>query len=146
MRSAGVVGAARRRPLPADAEVTLSGRVEPLVLKGGASLKSPSAQFLADFEEDWRNHGREIFSMLRLKSPETYFRGAVALARIVRWDSEEVVGMFDRSLSPEEVMDRLEQRGGPEARKLFERFLKQLNHLQAKQLAEHEEGGDDEAE
>ena len=33
-------------------------------------------------------------------------------------------------------MDRLEERVGPEGRKLFERFLKQVNILQAKQQLE----------
>jgi hypothetical protein len=30
-------------------------------------VKSLSAAFLADLEEDWRNHGKEIFPVLREK-------------------------------------------------------------------------------
>jgi len=33
-------------------------------------------------------------------------------------------------------MDKLEERVGPEGRKLFERFLKQVNKLQAQQYLE----------
>ena len=36
----------------------------------------------------------------------------------------------------EEIMDKLEQRVGPEGRELFERFLRQVNKLQARQQLE----------
>jgi hypothetical protein len=39
-------------------------------------------------------------------------------------------------MTPEEVMDKLEERVGPEGRKLFEKFIKQVNVLQAKQQLE----------
>jgi hypothetical protein len=46
-------------------------------------------------------------------------------------------------MTPEEIMDILEQRVGPEGRKLFEDFLRKVNTLQAKQLAERESEGED---
>ena len=88
--------------------------------KGGETVKSLSTAFLADLEEDWRQHGKEIFSVLREKYPQAYFQGIVSLARFIRWDVESTSG-FDRTLSPEEIMDKLEERVGPEGRKLFER-------------------------
>ena len=42
--------------------------------------------------------------------------------------------MFDQTLTPEQIMDKLEQRVGPEGRKLFERFLRDVNKLQAKRI------------
>jgi hypothetical protein len=45
-------------------------------------------------------------------------------------------GVFDRTLTPEQIMDRLEERVGPEGRKLFEKFIRQVNVLQAKQQLE----------
>jgi hypothetical protein len=59
----------------------------------------------------------------------------VALSRVIKWEdvSERA---FDRTLTPDQIMDRLEERVGPEGRKLFERFLKQVNILQAKQQLE----------
>jgi hypothetical protein len=57
---------------------------------------------------------------------------ALSFARILKWDVDPT-GAFDRRLSPEEIMDKLEQRVGPEGRKLFERFLRQVNELQARQ-------------
>jgi hypothetical protein len=112
--------------------------IMPYVLNGGNTVRSLSASFLADLEEDWRLHGKKIFPILREKFPQAYFNGLVALSRIIRWESESETA-FDRTLSPEQVMDRLEERVGPEGRKLFERFIKQVNVLQAKQLAEREE-------
>jgi hypothetical protein len=47
-------------------------------------------------------------------------------------------------LTPEEIMDKLEQRVGPEGRKLFEQFLRKVNTLQAKQLAAKEAKEDSE--
>ena len=39
-------------------------------------------------------------------------------------------------LTPKEIMDRLEERVGPEGRKLFEQFLRKVNKLQALQQLE----------
>ena len=44
--------------------------------------------------------------------------------------------MFDKTLSPEEIMDKLEERVGPEGRKLFERFLRDVNELGARRHLE----------
>jgi hypothetical protein len=59
----------------------------------------------------------------------------VSLARIIRWEVDPTRA-FDRALSPEEIMDKLEQRVGPEGRKLFEQFLRKVNKLQAQQQLE----------
>jgi hypothetical protein len=112
-----------------------AGRGAPVLLKGGETVKSLSAAFLADLEEDWRQHGKEIFPVLREKYPQAYFQGIMSLARIIRWDVDPTRA-FDRTLSPDEIMDKLEERVGPEGRKLFEKFIRQVNVLQAKQQLE----------
>jgi hypothetical protein len=94
-----------------------------------------SAAFLADLEEDWRSYGKKIFPIPRDKYPQTYFGGLVALSKIIRWE-DATASEFDRALTPEEIMDRLEKRVGPEGRKLFERFLRQVNKLQMQQHLE----------
>jgi hypothetical protein len=66
---------------------------------------------------------------------QAYFQGIVSLARIIKWNVDPT-GAFDRPPSPEEIMDRLEKRVGPEGRKLFESFLRQVNELQARQELE----------
>jgi hypothetical protein len=75
---------------------------------------------------------RKYFPILREKYPQAYFQGILSLARILKWDVDPT-GAFDRRLSPEEIMDKFEERVGPEGRKLFESFLRQVNELQARQ-------------
>jgi hypothetical protein len=74
------------------------------------------------------------------KYPQAYFAGLVTLSKVIRWEVG-MAGEFDRSLTPDEIMVKLEQRVGPEGRKLFEKFLRDVNKLQMKQLAaqEHED-------
>ena len=59
----------------------------------------------------------------------------MSLARIIRWEVDPT-GAFDRALSPEEITNKLEERVGPEGRKLFEQFLRKVNKLQAQQQLE----------
>ena len=124
---------APRKPLPPDAEVMINGKMEPLLIEGGQLVKTLSIGFLADLEEDWRAHGKKVFPVLREKYPQAYFGGLVALSKIIKWDANDTA-MFDQTLTPEQIMDKLEQRVGPEGRKLFERFLRDVNKLQAKRI------------
>ena len=43
---------------------------------------------------------------------------------------------YHRALTPDEIMDKLEERVGPEGRKLFEQFLRKVNKLRAQQQLE----------
>jgi hypothetical protein len=88
----------------------------------------------ADLQEDWLAHGKKIFPVLRKKFPQAYFNGLVALSRVIRW--EDVNVETERGLSPDEIMDRLEERVGPKGRRLFENFLRKVNKLQAEQHLE----------
>ena len=57
------------------------------------------------------------------------------MAESIRWETAEE-DLSGGGMTPEEIMDKLEQRVGPEGRKLFERFLRQVNKLQAQQQLE----------
>ena len=59
------------------------------------------------------------------KYPAQYFAGMVTLAKVIRWEVG-TPGTFDRPRTPEEIMDRLEERVGPKGRKLFEQFLRKV--------------------
>ena len=133
----------RKRQLRPDAEIVLSGTAEPILRNGAQTVKTLSAAFLADLEDDWRSHGKKIFPVLRDKYPQAYFSGLVALSKIIRWE-DGTIGDFERSLTPEEIMDKLEKRVGPEGRKLFERFLRDVNKLQMQQHLEARAQGDTE--
>jgi hypothetical protein len=126
----------RKRALPEDAEVAISGRIEPVLVNGGATLKSMSAAFMADVERAWRKHGPKVLDVLAEKNPQAFFAGMVAMSKVIRWETGADAASFSRTLTPEEVMDKLEERVGPEGRKLFEKFVRQVNVLQAKQQLE----------
>ena len=113
----------------------INGKIEPLLIEGGQLVKSLSIGFMADLEEDWRAHGKKIFEVLREKYPQAYFAGFVALSKVVKWDQNDSA-MFDQTMSPEQIMDKLEERVGPEGRKLFERFLRDVNELGARRHLE----------
>jgi hypothetical protein len=70
------------------------------------------------------------------KYPAQYFAGMVALARIMRWEVGKP-SSFDCPRTPEEIMNKLEERVGPEARKLFERFLRRVRQLEERNGSRH---------
>jgi hypothetical protein len=121
--------------VPLSAEMAVSGHVEPLLLHGGQVVKTLSVGFLADFEQHWRTHGRKVLDILAEKYPQAYFGGAVALAKSIKWETAEE-DLSDGVMTPEQIMDKLEQRVGPKGRKLFEQFLRKVNKLQAQQYLE----------
>jgi hypothetical protein len=126
----------RKRALPEDAEVAISGRIEPVLVNGGATIKSMSAAFMADVERAWRKHGPKVLDVLAEKYPQAFFGGMVAMTKVIRWETGADAASFSRTLTPDQIMDKLEERVGPEGRKLFEKFIRQVNVLQAKQQLE----------
>jgi hypothetical protein len=73
--------------------------------------------------------------VLREKFPQAYFGALVALAKIIRWETAEEL-LSEGGMTPEEIMEKLEERVGPQGRKLFEDFLRKVNKLQAQQQLE----------
>jgi hypothetical protein len=63
----------------------------------------------------WRSNKRPAaasLSPVAAERPQAYFGGAVALSKVIRWEVGQA-SEFDRVLTPEEIMDKLEQRVGP---------------------------------
>ena len=121
----------RPRALPKNTEVIMRG--EPVLVSGGGTIKALSAEFLLDLQKHWRKSREQVLDDVAKKYPAQYFAGMVTLAKVIRWEIGEP-GAFDRPRTPEEVMDRLEERIGPKGRKLFEQFLRQVNRLEEQQL------------
>jgi hypothetical protein len=103
-----------------------------VLINGGGTIKALSAEFLFDLQQHWRKSREQVLDDVAKKYPAQYFAGMVTLAKVIRWEIGEP-GAFDRPRSPEEVMDRLEQRVGPEGRRMFERFLKQITQFERRQ-------------
>jgi hypothetical protein len=61
---------------------------------------------------------------------------SIASCCVIRWETGADAASFSRTLTPDQIMDKLEERVGPEGRKLFEKFIRQVNVLQAKQQLE----------
>jgi hypothetical protein len=101
-------------------------------------MKAFSQQFLVDFHEHWLEHGKGVLDILADRQPAAYLAGAVALAKVMRIElgkPEE----FDRPMTPEKIIDKLEQRIGHEGRVIFENFVREINRLQAEQQLEQEQ-------
>ena len=131
----------RRRALPKNVEVIVGGK--PMMVNGGATIKALSSEFLYDLQQHWRVHRTKILDEVAAKYPAQYFAGMVTLSKVIRWEVGEP-GAFDRPRTPEEIMDRLEERIGPQARKLFERFLRKVQKLEEQQVLQLRAKSDDE--
>jgi hypothetical protein len=115
---------------PKNTEVIMHG--EPVLVSGGGTIKALSAEFLFDLQQHWRKSREQVLDDVAKKYPAQYFAGMVTLAKVIRWEIGDP-GALDRPRSPEEVVERLEQRIGPEGRKLFERFLREVQQLEERQ-------------
>ena len=82
------------------------------------------------------------------EQPATYFAGAVSLAKVMSIELGKP-GKFDRPMTPDEIIDRLEQRIGHEGRVIFENFVREMRRLEAEQQVEQQGvvgGSDDDTE
>ena len=69
----------------------------------------------------------------RQVSPRLYFSALVQLAKVLEVQHEKVEA-FDAQPRPrEEALRKLEERAGPDARKLFEAFLRKIDKLEVEQ-------------
>ena len=121
----------RRRALPKNVEVIVGGK--PMMVNGGATIKALSSEFLYDLQQHWRKSREQVLDDVAKKYPAQYLASMVTLAKVIRWEVG-TPGAFVRPRTPEEVMDRLEERIGPKGRKLFEQFLQKVNRLEEQQL------------
>ena len=126
----------RRRKIRPDA-ILHTPKLLPMPNAEG-SIRSLSLQFLLDFEQHWGIHGTEVLNRLAEEQPATYFAGAVSLAKVMRIELGKP-GEFERRATPEEIIDKLEQRIGHEGRVIFENFVREINRLEAEQQLEQQQ-------
>jgi hypothetical protein len=106
--------------------------------KGGeASIRSLSVLFLHDLQRSWEKYGEEVLEVMARKYTPAYYAGIVSLARVMRIELGKP-GEFERQQTPEEIIDKLEERIGPKGRALFEDFVREINKLQAEQQLEQQ--------
>jgi hypothetical protein len=113
-----------------------NGRFVPI--RGAKTVKTVSAQFLADLQADWEEHGNEVLAAVREQFPEIYFQMMIKLAQVTRIEVGGA-GDFDRAKTQEEILQRVEERAGLEGRKHLERFMRGLEKIEQQQTIEAEE-------
>src|SRR5271167_908148 len=96
-----------------------------LALRGTRNVRTISAAFIADWEEDWREHGKQVLAIVREKFPERYFEGLVKMAQVLRIEAD-IKHTFNKPRSVEEALDELEAKVGAQGRRKFERFLAEV--------------------
>ena len=88
--------------------------------------------FLGDLHAAWQEHGREAIDRVVAEQPEK-FLAIVAKTIDVRRVEVGQPGEFSALPNKEAILERLEQKAGPQARKLFEKFMQEMQKLQAEQ-------------
>jgi hypothetical protein len=79
----------------------------PLVLRGARNVRTLSAAFIADLQEDWEKYGTQILELMREKFPDLYFASIVKLAQIVRIEAD-VSLKEPKPKTIEEVLQRVD--------------------------------------
>jgi hypothetical protein len=88
--------------------------------------------FIGDVHAAWLERGREAIDRVIDERPEA-FLAIVARTIDVRRVEIGQPGEFSRLPNKQAILERLEQQSGPQARELFERFVRDVEKLQAEQ-------------
>ena len=130
--------AAKTNPIK-QLSVGRNGELRPVMYtntgQGLADVRTVSGEFLLDLQRYWRQEGWRILVEVGQKYPELVFASMVKLSRVLKVEVGGP-GDFAKLRSREAIMQKLEQQAGPEARKLFEKFMREVEKLQAKQEQE----------
>ena len=113
-------------------EVLKNGQIRPLTYyngKGLSDVRWVSGRFLLSLQEIWEELGDDVLRRVAASHPELLMMAMCKIAAVQRIE----VGQpddFSGLKSKAEIVDKLEERAGPEARKLFETFIKKVEALQ----------------
>jgi long-subunit acyl-CoA synthetase (AMP-forming) len=99
---------------------------------GLRDIREVSGQFFLSVQEVWEERGNEILHRVADKHPELFFAGMIKLCQVTKVEVGSS-GDFAKLGNREEIAQKLEQKAGPEARKLFEKFVRDVRKLQAQQ-------------
>src|SRR5262249_48791181 len=107
-----------------------SGQLRPLtyVSRKQADVRWVSATFLASFNRLWEQRGDEILHRCADEHPELCMMAMVKLAQVQRIELGQP-GDFSNVNSKAEVLAKLEEKSGPQARKLFEQFIRKMQRM-----------------
>jgi hypothetical protein len=110
-------------------EVMKNGQLRPLqYVNEKGDVRRLSGQFLLSVQRLWEQRGDEILHRVADEHPALVFMAMVKIAAVQRIE----VGQpddFSGLKSKQAIVEKLEERAGPEARKLFETFIKKVEAL-----------------
>jgi hypothetical protein len=87
-----------------------------------------SGRFLLSLQEHWEENGDEILRRVAASHPELLLMAMCKISAVQRVEVGDP-GDFSGLKSKDEIVERLEERAGPEARKLFESFIRKVEAL-----------------
>ena len=96
-----------------------------LELQGARNIRTLSAKYIADLQEDWEKHGKAALAEYREKFVDRYVENYAMLARVIRLEAE-VTHSVAKPRTIAEALDELEGKVGKDGRKKFEKFLRSM--------------------
>ncbi len=115
--------------------VSETGQLRPVVWSGHkhglADIRTVSGEFLLSLQNLWRRRGDEILERCADQFPDLCLASMVKLAKVNRVEVGSP-GDFAK-LDKQGILEKLEEKGGPKARQLFEKFMRDVDRLQQEQ-------------
>ena len=102
---------------------------------GIRDIREVSGEFFLSVQDAWSKYGDEILEKVARNFPELFFAGMIKLCQVTKIEVGQP-NEFARLGSKEAIIQKLEEKAGPQARKLFEKFVRDLEKLQAQQEQE----------
>jgi hypothetical protein len=99
-----------------------------VALPGAHNIRTLSARYIADLQEDWEQHGKEVLAIYREKFPDRYVENYTALARVIRLEAD-VKQSLATPRTIDEALAELESKVGKHGRRKFEKFLREEGML-----------------
>jgi len=96
-----------------------------LELQGARNIRTLSAKYIADLQEDWEKHGKAALAEYREKFVDRYVENYAMLARVIRLEAD-VKHTVAKPKTIAEALDELEGKVGKDGRKKFEKFLRSM--------------------
>jgi len=85
---------------------------------GIRDIREVSGEFFLSVQDVWRERGNEILHRVADTYPELFFAGMIKLCQVTKVEVGSP-GDFARLGNKQAIIEKLEQKAGPEARKLF---------------------------
>ena len=89
------------------------------------NIRTLSARYIADLQEDWELHGKEALAIYRTKFPDRHVENYAMLARVIRLETD-VKHSLATPKTVDDALAQLESKVGKDGRQKFEKFLRSM--------------------